>query len=219
MTNQVQLTPTNQDSGASSAEPIHYSPESSMKLQRQMKMLTQVNFNVMELDQTKAQKPPHTTKLRSITHNNDNFDSKTQQFYDPVIMVKKVKYVQEKAQLYADSENRASNIESQAQLSAPSKIEKKKVVAPSSPRQRPQKQIRYLGLCIEKDAEYAEYPEECNDNVERLYYPIREAYIEIVKHCRKLTLESYDRKGRSDLKKTTKNILRKSRHLHKARGI
>lgn len=38
-------------------------------------------------------------------------------------------------------------------------------VSPPSPRERVDRQIRYLGLVIEKDAEYEEYPEILNDGI------------------------------------------------------
>jgi len=128
--------------------------------------------------------------------------------YDPLITVKKVKYVKEQAQLCHSNEN-------QAPQDAMSKPKAKKTQPPASPRARVQKQIKYLGLCIEKEQEYEEYPEIYNDTTEREYLPIRELYIDIVKNSRKLTIESFERKGRSDLKRTAKSIHRIARKIAK----
>ena len=59
--------------------------------------------------------------------------------------------------------------------------------------------MKYLGLIIEKDGEYEE--EEC-DMVERKYLPIRDRYIQIVKLSRKLAVETLERRGNKDFKRT-----------------
>lgn len=151
-----------------------------------MALIATLNFDINQ--PTKAQKPPQTIKLRSITNEIDS--CKASAAHEPEIKVKQVKYVQQRAQLTVQTEKAAG--EQQLQQT------------PSSPRLRPQRQIKYLGLCIEKDAEYEEDPEFHADQIERVYYPIRENYIEIVKHCRRATMESFERKGRSDLKRTAR---------------
>jgi hypothetical protein len=73
-------------------------------------------------------------------------------------------------------------------------------------------------LIIEKDLEYA--PEDweestytCQDGVKRQYIPIRERYIQLVKHCRKTTIESFEKRGRKDFKRTHKSLHRISKSL------
>jgi len=51
------------------------------------------------------------------------------------------------------------------------------------------------------------------DPVKRSYLPIREKYIRIVKNCRKLVIESYEKRGRKDFKRTTKFLYRLGRTL------
>lgn len=46
------------------------------------------------------------------------------------------------------------------------------------------------------------------DPIKRQYLPIRDKYIRIVKNCRKLTIESYEKRGRKDFKRTTKSLFR-----------
>ena len=46
------------------------------------------------------------------------------------------------------------------------------------------------------------------DNVKRLYFPIREKYIKIVKHCRKICIDGFEKRGRKDFKRTCKNLIR-----------
>lgn len=69
-----------------------------------------------------------------------------------------------------------------------------------------ERQIKYLGLIIEKDEEQliemVRSPSQLNENEEAVYYvkpedpvkrtyqPIRDKYIRIVKNCRKLIIES-----------------------------
>lgn len=75
-----------------------------------------------------------------------------------------------------------------------------------------ERQIKYLGLVIEKDGEYDEYvmhngkeymiPYE--DPVQRQYFPVREKYIRIVKDCRRVCIESQEKRGRKDFKRTYK---------------
>ena len=42
--------------------------------------------------------------------------------------------------------------------------------------------------------------------MKRAYVPIREKYIEIVKHSRNLCIESIERRGTIEFKKTCKNL-------------
>jgi len=79
--------------------------------------------------------------------------------------------------------------------------------------------VKYLGLVIEKDDEQLiEIGEESfmpNDSVKRAYIPIRDKYIHIVKNCRKLTIDSFDRRGRKDIKKSIKNLNKIARSFAK----
>lgn len=101
-----------------------------------------------------------------------------------------------------------------------------------------ERQIKYLGLVIEKDEEYLiqeddlqimrfqkqngcisrfsakeleRYENEQPDFTERKYYPIRDRYIKIVKNSRKLSIESFEKRGRKDLKHTVKNLFKIAR--------
>lgn len=85
-----------------------------------------------------------------------------------------------------------------------------------------ERQIKYLGLIIEKDDEqFIEvvkptsdgdsdyfYYVEVEDPVKRVYYPIRDRYIRIVKNCRKNVIEAHEKRGRKDFKRTTKSLVR-----------
>ena len=98
-----------------------------------------------------------------------------------------------------------------------------------------ERQIKYLGLVIEKDEEYLiqeddlemmrfqkqngcisrfsakeleRYETEQPDRTERKYHPIRDKYIKIVKNSRKLSIESFEKRGRKDLKHTVKNLFK-----------
>lgn len=93
--------------------------------------------------------------------------------------------------------------------------------------QQVERQIKYLGLVIEKDEEYdiadddlimmrnqkqngcisrfsanelRRYEHEKPDQTKRQYFPIRDRYIKIVKNSRKLSIESFEKRGRKDLK-------------------
>ena len=55
-----------------------------------------------------------------------------------------------------------------------------------------------------------------NDPVKRQYVPIREHYIRIVKSCRRLCIDSFDRRGRKDMKKTIKNLHKIARSFARA---
>ena len=82
-----------------------------------------------------------------------------------------------------------------------------------------------MGLVIEKDDEYAiqvdEYldsrelqramAEQQADAVRRQYFPIRDKYIVIVKNCRRMCIEAYDKRGRKDFKRTAKTLFRLSK--------
>jgi len=51
------------------------------------------------------------------------------------------------------------------------------------------------------------------DNTKRHYVPIRDKYIFIVKYCRKVTIDSYEKRGRKDMRRTVKNLKRISKKL------
>jgi hypothetical protein len=94
-------------------------------------------------------------------------------------------------------------------------------VAPKVPAPLPERQQKYLGLIIEKDEEQlievrtdSEFETEefvmraPVDPIHRVYKPIREKYITIVKNSRKMFLSAHEKRGRRDLMKTQR-ILRK----------
>ena len=75
---------------------------------------------------------------------------------------------------------------------------------PPSPKilsETPVPQIRYMGLIIEKDEEYKKV-----DRTPRKYIPIRDKYISIVKNSRIVIMEALERKGKSHLKQTQRNL-------------
>jgi len=53
------------------------------------------------------------------------------------------------------------------------------------------------------------------DPVKRQYYPIRDKYIGIVKNSRKLCIDSFEKRGRKDFKRTSKNMNKIAKHLVK----
>jgi len=57
------------------------------------------------------------------------------------------------------------------------------------------------------------------DTVERKYFPIRDKYIRIVKSCRKQVIESYEKRGRKDFKRTAKYLYKLGRHLASERHL
>ena len=57
------------------------------------------------------------------------------------------------------------------------------------------------------------------DPIERRYFPIRDKYIRIVKNCRKLVIESYEKRGRKDFKRTQKHLLKLGREISSQRQI
>jgi len=74
---------------------------------------------------------------------------------------------------------------------------------------------------IEKDDEYALYLDEFDhcevdieeviknhpkDHVKRQYYPVREQYIKIVKNSRKVCIESCEKRGRKDFRRTQRSL-------------
>ena len=71
--------------------------------------------------------------------------------------------------------------------------------------------MKYLGLIIEKDCETDSEEEE--DSVPRKYIPIREKYIELVKLSRNLTLESLERRGASDFRRTKRTLSKIGQYL------
>ena len=125
--------------------------------------------------------------------------------------------------------NSQSNQPSQDQnTSAPAKVAKPpQVIEPRSLHQPIERQIKYLGLVIEKDEEYQiqeddlqmmryqkqngcisrfsakeldQFENQEPDTTKRQYFPIRDRYIKIVKNSRKLSIESFEKRGRKDLK-------------------
>lgn len=46
------------------------------------------------------------------------------------------------------------------------------------------------------------------DLTKRQYYPIRDKYIKIVKNSRKLSIESFEKRGRKDLKLTSRSLVK-----------
>lgn len=87
-----------------------------------------------------------------------------------------------------------------------------------------ERQIKYLGLIIEKEEEQLiEISEETpsqegvyfmpEDPIKRQYFPIRDKYIRIVKSGRKLTIESFEKRGRKDFKRTCKSLYRLGQSL------
>jgi hypothetical protein len=80
-------------------------------------------------------------------------------------------------------------------------------------------------LIIEKDDEllieiedeiYVRPPPEA---IKRTYVPSRQNYIKIVKNCRTLYNAAFDRKGRSDYKRTSKNLIKIARHIKNNHGF
>ena len=97
--------------------------------------------------------------------------------------------------------------------------------------QQQERQIKYLGLVIEKDEEYVLQEDDLEmmyhelndgtisrffakelegynnptlDDTKRQYFPIRDKYIKIVKNSRKIGIEAFEKRGRKDLKQTSK---------------
>ena len=56
--------------------------------------------------------------------------------------------------------------------------------------------------------ELERYENEQDDTVKRQYFPIRDRYIKIVKNSRKLSIESFEKKGRKDLKQTCRSLIK-----------
>lgn len=52
------------------------------------------------------------------------------------------------------------------------------------------------------------YENEQPDRTKRSYMPIRDRYIKIVKNSRKLSIESFEKRGRKDLKQTCRSLVR-----------
>lgn len=59
--------------------------------------------------------------------------------------------------------------------------------------------------------ELERYDNESPDQVKRQYFPIRDRYIKIVKNSRKLSIESFEKKGRKDLKQTCRSLIKVAR--------
>ena len=92
------------------------------------------------------------------------------------------------------------------------------------PKQLNPGQIKYLGLIIEKDDE--QNPEDDNSTApgtnssyrtptKRTYIPIRDKYMFIVKQSRKVTIESFEKRSRKDLKRTTDNLSNVAAEIYK----
>ena len=56
--------------------------------------------------------------------------------------------------------------------------------------------------------ELERYEDELPDQTRRQYFPIRDRYIKIVKNSRKLSIESFEKRGRKDLKQTCKSLIK-----------
>jgi hypothetical protein len=71
------------------------------------------------------------------------------------------------------------------------------------------------------DEEYSDsvYYVKIEDPVVRKYLPIRDRYIRIVKNCRKLVIESYEKRGRKDFKRTTKFLYKLGRSIASEKHI
>ena len=54
--------------------------------------------------------------------------------------------------------------------------------------------------------ELRRYHNPTEDITKRQYYPIRDKYIKIVKNSRKLSIESFEKRGRKDLKLTSRSL-------------
>lgn len=131
----------------------------------------------------------------------------------------------------ANDSNQAS--QDQNTPSAPKVARPPTVIEPRSIHQPVERQIKYLGLVIEKDEEYQiqeddlqvmryqkqngcisrfsakeleQYESQEVDSTKRQYFPIRDRYIKIVKNSRKLSIESFEKRGRKDLKQTSRSL-------------
>lgn len=72
------------------------------------------------------------------------------------------------------------------------------------------RQVRYLGIVIEKDDEYSSKIKD----IQRVYFPTKEKYMEIVKGARVLHLDELERnKNLSEVPKTMKRLRRKVKQL------
>jgi hypothetical protein len=77
------------------------------------------------------------------------------------------------------------------------------------------KQVRYLGIVIEKDDEYCQKIKD----TKRVYLPTKEKYMEIVKGARVLHLDEVERnKNLCEVPKTMKRLRRKVRELNKLKN-
>ena len=87
----------------------------------------------------------------------------------------------------------------------------------------PERQIKYLGLVIEKNEEQIIYEwDELNqigkeiiphDPVVRKYVPIRQEYITIVRNMRLLAFGGMEKRGHKDFKRTARALERQLHHL------
>ena len=105
----------------------------------------------------------------------------------------------------------------------------------NSPKDRTnERQIKYLGLIIEKDDEYALYLDEYDedehdfqaliknhprDPVKRQYFPIRDQYIKIVKSTRRMCIESFEKRGRKDFRRTQRSLIKLGKALRAIRKM
>ena len=97
----------------------------------------------------------------------------------------------------------------------------------------PERQIRYLGLVIEKNEEQIIYEwDEINqiekeviiphDPVVRKYIPIKDKYISIVRNMRLLAFGGMEKRGHKDFKRTSRalnNVSDKLYYLKKQDGL
>ena len=65
----------------------------------------------------------------------------------------------------------------------------------------------------------SENPQPSVDPVKRSYVPIREKYIKIVKHCRKIFCEGCEKRGRKDFKQTCIALIQLKREIQYQRNM
>lgn len=77
------------------------------------------------------------------------------------------------------------------------------------------KQVRYLGIVIEKDDEHPQHA----SSKKHVYLPTKEKYMEIVKGARVLHMDELERnKNLCEVPKTMKRLKRKVRELNKLKN-
>lgn len=105
-------------------------------------------------------------------------------------------------------------------MSSLSSLNKGSIKLSTTPKQKVPGQIKYLGLIIEKDDEqepetdnstcpgntFDSYSRAGVEKPKRKYIPIRDKYMYIVKQSRRVTIESFEKRSRKDLKRTSDNL-------------